>query len=94
MNIDDLCKANPSIKTYIEKFVKNPLYLELKDAFVSHTPTGTETEPSSLKLNHGKYLGTRHVFNKMEDISRQPKEESNNKKGTVPSGSRDPDLEE
>ena len=92
MNIDELIAEDPSIAIYIEKFVGHPLFLAVKDAFVSHAPIGNDNEESSLACNHGKYLGTRHVFNRLEEISRQTKRKQVEKK-TGKSGERDPDME-
>ena len=97
MNIDDLCKEDSSIREYIERFVDNPLFLIVKDAFVANVPSGgSEAEETCVRVNQGKYLGTRHVFNKMQDISRQTKTEKAIKKeaSKVPSGGKDADLDD
>lgn len=79
----------------IRKFVRSELFLEIKDAFVSHTPEGS---PDGNRIddsakNLGKFLATRYVFNEMERIATQlPVQENNNKKKGR-SGGVDPDLE-
>lgn len=89
MKIDEL---KPEHLATIRKFVNSEEFLEIKDAFVSHTPQGgtdgnRNDDPAKLL---GMFLGTRFPFNKMEELSRQqPK-----KKQTVQESTGiDPDLE-
>jgi hypothetical protein len=98
MTVEEIKTSNEEgLIEYIRRFVADPRFLKIKDAFVAHAPTGesqatqTKTE-SPLVLAHGKQLGTTYVFNEFEAISRivitkQPKPSGR------ASGSQDPDLE-
>lgn len=81
----------------IRRFVNSEEFLEIKDAFIAHTPEkgsdGREGDSDSKSL--GKLLGTRYVFNELKRLSKQSplaaKKQTNN-----PSRQRagiDPDLE-
>lgn len=79
----------------IKRFVANPEYLEIKDAFVSHTPEGgndgnrSDTEAKNL----GKFLGTRYVFNELEILARSAPKQPENKRSQRSTTGHDPDLE-
>lgn len=79
----------------IRKFVATDEFIEIKDAFISHTPEGGSdgNRTDDPAKNLGKFLGTRYVFNKMEEISRKaqqsPKQKTENQGGSR----KDPDLE-
>lgn len=73
-----------TLKEYVAKFVNDPRFLLVKDAFVAHTPE-TGVEP------FGKSLGTRYVFNELERIATStPVEPKTKGTGTT----QDPDLAE
>lgn len=90
MNIDEVKKSVPHCQ-HIREFVTNPLFLEIKDAFVSHTPEALrEGEDGDSKM-FGKLIGTRYVLNTFENIARvtpPPKQSVRSQ-----SGRRDPDLD-
>jgi hypothetical protein len=92
MNTRELGK-DKKIAQAIEAFVGSPFFLVIKDAFVSHTPAGEgEAVKSStsdpLLVAHGKNLGTRFVFNELENIVAQAKAPKQQARPTGP----DPDL--
>lgn len=94
MDFNDL---KPEHLTAIRKFVSSDEFLEIKDAFIAHTPEGgAEGRPGeSDAKNLGKLLGTRYVFNKLETLARKTNKPDNGKtitRGRVDSGV-DPDLE-
>lgn len=81
----------------IRKFVAHPLYLEIKDSFVSHTPEGggDGNRDENAEKNLGKFLGTRYVFNKLEDLAKNIKQPDSDKKSKnqETGAGTDPDLE-
>jgi hypothetical protein len=86
MNVEEL-KADEALVKAIKKFVSTPDFLEIKDAFVSHTPEAAANE-TNVSFNFGKLIGTRYVFNEFERIAKTtpklPKAEK--------TGEGDPDL--
>lgn len=75
---------NPGMLDFVRKFVNDNRYLQLKDYFISRKGIKS-IEPL------GTFLGTRDVFNDLEDfaitipVEKQTKQESHRK---------DPDLDE
>lgn len=88
MNVEQLNSDDALVK-YIKGIVEDKRYLELKDAFVAHSPSGNDTE-GGIAVAHGKNLGTRYVFNEMEKIAKTPPPV----KSTTNTGAKgkDPDL--
>lgn len=87
----DSIHSDASLRNYVAQFVNDPRFLLIKDAFVAHTPGGESNEHAS-RIAHGKFLGTRYVFNELENIARtKPKTEEPKKR---PGMGKDPDLEE
>lgn len=83
MTIADLVN-DKGFKDYILEFFKDPRFIHVKDAFVSHVPeNGTEA--------HGKYLGTRFVFNELERIAKELPKIDKPKSEVV---RKDPDLDD
>jgi hypothetical protein len=82
-------------KTIIQKFVQSNRYFEIKDAFISGSPTG-EMAAKEMKtddmlvLSHGEITGLIKMFRKMEEIAKfvKPTAETKRKEGSI-----DPDLE-
>lgn len=73
----------------------HPAFLKLKDAFVSHSPSAKDTAEKPITEDsacsaHGQYLGTRYVFNKIEELAKQPTQTPKPPRVT---GRQDPDLE-
>lgn len=62
-------------------------FLQIKDAFVAHTPQG-ETDTDS--KNFGKLLATIFVFNELEKLAKEPKPK---KQTESESNKQDADLE-
>jgi len=92
MNVEQI-SAHPELVEYIRKFVQDPRFMDVKDAFVAHSPERADTE-TTVSILFGKGLGTRYVFNSMEEISRTPPPTPTSKDktpGKKPSG-QDPDL--
>lgn len=93
MNIDEL--QGKHIEA-IRRFVLSEVFLEIKDAFLAHTPEGSpdgNREESAAK-NLGKLLGTRYAFNTLEKLARNQKSQPDTgKKKTKGEGPGDPDLE-
>lgn len=89
MNVESLSDEESLVK-FIKSFVEDKRFLEVKDAFVAHSPSGNDTE-GGIAIAHGKNLGTRYVFNEMEKIAKTPP-----KKPTIQNTGakgKDPDLE-
>lgn len=94
MNVSEL-KDDPEMREYIRSICKHKLFLQLKDAFVAHTPAGEREAVASqsedpIVLAHGKNLGTRFVFNELEKVSNQAKQPDKKKPKTT--SEPDPDL--
>lgn len=94
MNPNEISE-DKSLTKYISDFVNSPLFLVVKDAFTNHTPEGKKEAVASstehpLLVAHGQLLGTRYVFNQMEQIRdigrKQPQKQHK------PSTGKDPDL--
>lgn len=79
----------------IRRFVKSEEFIEIKDAFIAHTPErgaeGREGDSDSKLL--GKFLGTRYVFNELERLARQTNIEQQQQQRGKQSSGRDVDLE-
>lgn len=82
---------DPKTRKCIADFVNSPHFLKIKDAFVSHTPKGKDSE-CSVAVAYGKSEGTVYVFNRLEELSREKPvaEKPPNKVGP----GKDPDLED
>jgi hypothetical protein len=91
MDLKDLSQ-NPELWKALEAFYKTPAFVLIKDAFTSHTPDGETTNETSITIAHGKNLGTRYVFNKIEEIVRSgpPREDRKPRVKGMP----DPDMSE
>jgi hypothetical protein len=93
MTLEEQLAINPSLRAFIDTIVGDKRFLLLKDAFVAHTPAGDKSTENSTSVCQGMYLGTRHVFNEMERISRQPKIDKDKEKKKGPQSETDPDLQ-
>jgi hypothetical protein len=94
MNINEI-GDNKDVWKYLNDFVRHPLFLTVKDSFVAHTPGGEAKndrpgDPTSIEVAHGKFLGTRFVFNEMERITKAPPVDRTRKPQQV--HGKDPDL--
>lgn len=91
MNTSELSDAHLNA---IRAFVNGKLYLEIKDAFISHTPEGSPDgqRTGEDSKNLGKLLGTRYVFNQLEKLARTSNEKTRKREGNT--SGVDPDLEE
>lgn len=90
MNVSELTK-DPTIKAFIEKLVRDPSFLVLKDAFVSHSPNGHK---EGVEVAHGMFLGTRYVFNELETISKTIIPPKTTTKDQGRAAGKDPDLDD
>lgn len=89
MTIQTAADKDGEVKDLLVMIYRHPAFDRLRVAFVSHSPKGTDTEPTSIEVAHGQYLGTRYVFNTIEDIVTKPPTQTRPKRE---SGGRDPDL--
>lgn len=88
MEIHEL-QNNPDALKVIQAFVNNPVFIYIKDAFVSHTPEGEKGNAISIETHHGMNIGTKFVFNRLQEIAKkQPPRD----RKVRPAG-QDPDLE-
>lgn len=87
----------------IRRFVNSEEFLDIKDAFVSHTPErgmdGRDGDSDSKNL--GKLLGSRYVFNELKRLSKGSAPKASNNinsrvRGRAPmvESSQDPDLQD
>lgn len=91
MTIDQL-KHDKAAMEAIRSFFTHPKFNDIRIAFTNHSPSGDDKLESSIAVHHGKNLGTRYVFNKLEEMVKTPAEPSQpvrrNTGGNIP----DPDL--
>lgn len=94
MNIRELVQNNKEALRYLNDFFRHPLFLVVKDAFVAHTPGGEGrngvSDKTTIEVAHGKNLGTRYVFNEIEEIAVNPPVEKSRQ--AKQHGGKDPDL--
>lgn len=88
MEIHEIPNNADALKA-VQAFVNSPAFIYIKDAFVSHTPEGDKGNQISIETHHGMNIGTKFVFNKLQEIAKkQPPREPRRR----PAG-QDPDLE-
>lgn len=92
MSFEEHFTETPALRSFVREVVRNPLFVKLKDAFVSTCPMGEKNSETSTSVAHGMYLGTRHVFNEMKRIAKTSEEQKKDKKQER-KGETDPDLE-
>lgn len=81
-------QRDPDAMKALRSFFTDPKFKDIRIAFTNHSPKGDTTTETGASVSHGQNLGTRYVFNKIEEIVTTPKP----KQFTSPKGP-DPDLE-
>lgn len=87
MNVEEIMQ-DATLVEFIRKFVLNPNFPAVKDAFIAHTPEKADSD-TTVGILFGKGVGTRYVFNKMEEIAKTKPTAAKQQRGT----GKDPDLE-
>lgn len=89
MNLTQAVK-DPEVRDLIQIMYRHKGFDRLRIAFTSHSPNGDDKIEVSTAVAHGQNLGTRYVFNKIEEYATQPPTQTNKPKRE--SGGKDPDL--
>lgn len=91
MTIDNAIK-DQQVRDCITQLFRHPGFAKLRVAFTSHSPTpkNGEQNETSVAVAHGQNLGTRYVFNKIEELAQTP--ETPIQKPKRAAGGQDPDL--
>lgn len=71
MQINELIKSEKH-RQHVLRFVNDDLFKDIVLAFVMHSPNGTDTNADSISVAHGKSLGTKYVFEQLEQVAKTP----------------------
>jgi hypothetical protein len=82
---------DPDVRSCVTELFKHRGFSKLRIAFVSHSPKGDDKSENSVSVAYGENLGTRYVFNKIEELALKPQTQTQ----TTPRrmGGQDPDLD-
>jgi hypothetical protein len=67
MNLDELSGDRGAIEA-MRNFFQHPAFATIRIAFTNHSPKGDDHCSTSIEVAHGQNLGTRYVFNKIEEL--------------------------
>lgn len=90
MTIQQLINSDKNAREALTRFYRDPAFDKIRIAFSCHSPAGDANEETNTAVHHGKNLGTRYVFNTIEELVTKPEQPQSAPRRQ---GGPDPDLD-